>query len=586
MPHVPPHLRDLVVEQDYGQYTEEDQAVWRFVVMQTHARLVATAHPAYAAGFAACGIRVERIADIASMSEHLQELGWSAVCVDGFIPPRAFQAFQAASVLPIAADIRTSRHLAYTPAPDIIHEAAGHAPFLADAGYARFLRRIGEVGRRAFSNRHDREVHEAIHALSELKEDPSSTPERIAEAEQAFERLSRRAPAPSEAAKVGRLYWWTVEYGLLGTLAHPQLYGAGLLSSIGEGYFCLGPQVAKLPLTAQCIEVGYDITRAQPQLFVARDFEQLDEVLEAVAQTLSQRTGGLAGLETARASDELATLTLDSGLQVVGRVSAVHAEGGVPSLVRLSGPCAVAEGGSVLAELPRAEGTLLPLGARDDGRPLSALHSDELKRCTNARGRFELRTRTGVVVSGVPLRSVERDGRLLAVLLSEYELRSPDGCFASRGEPLSLALAASVIAVEAGAPAGCEPATDPSGARVPKPRSFDAAQREVLALYDRALAAFRTLGGRELEAACAAVVARLDAAHPDEWLLRFNLLESLVKAGEGAALQAELVAELQRLELRFGGREPIATGLAYVRALTRHTPSTPPDPSGDARHSP
>jgi len=582
MPHVPPHLRDLVVEQDYGQYTEQDQAVWRFVVMQTHARLLATAHPAYAAGFAAAGIRKERIAHIPTMSEHLAELGWSAVCVDGFIPPRAFQAFQAASVLPIAADIRTSGHLTYTPAPDIIHEAAGHAPFLADAGYARFLRRIGEVGRRAFSSRHDRELYRAIHALSELKEEPSSTPAQIARAEQAFERLSRCAPPPSEAAKVARLYWWTVEYGLVGTTARPLLYGAGLLSSIGEGHFCLGPEVRKLPLTAQCIDFGYDITRAQPQLFVAEDFEQLDEVLGAVARTLSQCRGGLEGLEAARASEEHATLTLDSGLRVVGRVAELHAAAGSPSLVRLSGPCALGKDGGVLEDWPRSEALVLLLGARDDGAPLSRLDAAELRRCMNSQGRFELRTRAGVVVSGVPRQSLERDGRLLAVLLDRHELRTTDGATASSGAPLSLALATAVTAAEAGTPESCELATDPSGLRVPKPRTFDAAQREMLVLYDRALAAFQTLGGRELEAACASVVARLDAAYPDEWLLRFNVLESLVKAGEGSVLQGKLEADLERLELRFGGREPIATGLAYVRALSRSTPSTP---GGDARPS-
>ena len=521
MPHVPPHLLDLVVEQDYGQYTEQDHAVWRFVVMQTHARLCTAAHPAYAAGFDAAGIRVERIAHIATMSERLAELGWSAVCVDGFIPPRAFQAFQAASVLPIAADIRSSKHLTYTPAPDIIHEAAGHAPFLADPGYARFLRRIGQVGRRAFSNRFDRELYEAIRTLSEVKEDPSSTPARVAQAEQAVERLQQHAPEPSEATRLARLYWWTVEYGLVGSLAQPQLYGAGLLSSIGEGYFCLGPEVRKLPLTAQCVDVGYDITRAQPQLFVAEDFEQLDDVLESVAASLGQRVGGLSGLRAARESDELATLTLDSGVQVVGRVSEVQADGETPRAVRLSGACTLIEPDRGLSASRRSDGLLLLLGVNDEG----------------AAGMQE--------------------------------------------EPTLHARGARVVAVEAGAPDGYEPATAPSGLRVPQPRDFDAAQREVLGLYERALVAFRALGGRELEAACAAVVARLDAAYPDEWLLRFNLLESLVRAGEGgAALRGKLEADLERLELRFGGREPIATGLAYVRALTRRTPSTP---SGDWR---
>ncbi|HKU44947.1 MAG TPA: hypothetical protein VJR89_42600, partial [Polyangiales bacterium] len=177
---VPPHLRQYVVMQDYAAYTEEDQAVWRFVLLQTFARLTRTGHAAYAAGVEAAGLSVERIPRIAHMSERLSVHGFGAVCVDGFIPPRAFQAFQANGFLPIAADIRTSKHLAYTPAPDIIHEAAGHAPFLAHPAYARYLRRIGAVSERAFSDAYDRELYQAVYVLSEVKEDPASTPAQIA----------------------------------------------------------------------------------------------------------------------------------------------------------------------------------------------------------------------------------------------------------------------------------------------------------------------------------------------------------------------------------------------------------------------
>src|SRR5881394_1773570 len=107
---VPAHLRQFVVRQNYDAYTEEDQAVWRFVVRQAHERLVDAAHPAYAKGSSAAGITVDRIPRIEEMSRRLERFGFRAVCVDGFIPPRAFQAFQAMGVLPIAADIRTSRH--------------------------------------------------------------------------------------------------------------------------------------------------------------------------------------------------------------------------------------------------------------------------------------------------------------------------------------------------------------------------------------------------------------------------------------------------------------------------------------------
>jgi phenylalanine-4-hydroxylase len=76
----------------------------------------------------------------------------------------------------------------------------------------------------------------------------------------------------SESTRASRLYWWTAEYGMVGTLEQPKLYGAGLLSSIGEAEHCLTPEERKLPLTVECANTAYDITRMQPQLFVARDF--------------------------------------------------------------------------------------------------------------------------------------------------------------------------------------------------------------------------------------------------------------------------------------------------------------------------
>ena len=565
----------LVVEQDYARYDEQDQAVWRFVVMQTHSRLLKTAHAAYGPGFEAVGIRPDRIARISEMNERLGELGWSAVCVDGFIPPRAFQAFQAASVLPIAADIRTSGHLTYTPAPDIIHEAAGHAPFLAEPSYARFLRRIGEVGRKAFASPHDQAMYEAIYTLSEVKEDPSSTPDTIARAEQAFAKLAKQSSSlsVSEAAKLARLYWWTVEYGLVGSVSSPKLYGAGLLSSIGEGHFCLSPEVQKLPLCAECVNVPYDITRAQPQLFVAEDFGALSDVLDDVTQGLSQTVGGLSGLRVAQESGELATLTLDCGLEVAGSVDQVLEQQGEPSLISLKNEVTVAEDGAVLSQVPRVQEMLLPLGYCEDGTPLCDLDTPAILRHVNHSGIFRLTTNSGITITGRIAQTIERSERVACLLLHDAYIRSSDAQLQQRTKLLPLVLATTIKSVSAGGPAGHEPPTQPSGQTVPKPHTLDEAQLEMLTLYQRALEAFNSLGGQKLSAACAAIIKRLDEAYPEDWLLRFNVLESLTKAGEDAALQGKLQHDLERLELRYAGREPIATGLAYVRALAQSTPA-------------
>ena len=154
--------------------------------------------------------------------------------VDGFVPPAIFMEFQALNILVIAVDMRSVDHIFYTPAPDIVHESAGHAPFLVDVDYAEYLQRFGELGMKAISTQHDIDLYEAIRGLSIIKESPNSTEREIEEAESTLREISSRDVAPSEAALLSRLHWWTVEYGLVGNVEDYKLFGAGLLSSLGE----------------------------------------------------------------------------------------------------------------------------------------------------------------------------------------------------------------------------------------------------------------------------------------------------------------------------------------------------------------
>lgn len=566
---LPAHLRQFVVEQDYSAYNAEDQAVWRFVVLQTHARLLQTAHPAYAAGFDAVGISTEEIPRIERMNERLAECGFQAVCVDGFIPPRAFQAFQGRGYLPIAADIRTSQHLTYTPAPDIIHEAAGHAPFLAHADFARYLRAIGRLGELAFASSYDRDVYEAIHSLSELKEDPQVTAAQLQAAEARLNELTQLAAVPSEAALLSRLYWWTVEYGLVGTLNDYRLYGAGLLSSIGEGHFCHAPEVKKLPLGAACIQVPYDITRPQPQLFVARDFEHLHEVLDEVCAGFAFRIGGTYALEQAQLSGEPAALELGDGAMLAGVVSALHYAGAELAAVSVQGDCAVALNESVVSDLPRLDQYVLPLGRLDDGTSLSAITSDTLHRLSNGHGRIQLRTRNKVQVDGTLVRVSERAGRAAVLLLADCAIECAGEPLLRTHKPYPLVLAERVVTAHAGLPLGYFPPTELPETKIPKPRVFPPEHARLIQLYDEALAVLRDGMGSQIVQTFERIHDQLEAHYPDDWLLRWNLLESLAKLGKGAQLGADLTRELEHLELRFGHREPIATGLAYVRSLYR-----------------
>jgi phenylalanine-4-hydroxylase len=559
---IPPHLRQYVVEQDYGQYTARDQAVWRFVLTHTHARLLQTAHPAYAHGFVRAGISTERIPELARMDERLRESGFRVVCVDGFIPPRAFQGFQARGVLPIAADIRTGAHLTYTPAPDIIHEAAGHAPLLPDPDYARFLRRVGACSEHAFETPHDRAVYRAIYALSEIKEHPTSTPELVAAAEAELARLHESGGGVSEATRMARFYWWTVEYGLVGSPGDFRLYGAGLLSSIGEAHFCHDERVEKRVLDARCIEVDYDITQAQPQLFVARDFAHLEQVLEEIERSLSHARGGREALLRAEQSEELCTLTVDSGLQLAGKVLA-HDEG----WVELEGPCALARDGALLPEfgerLPRY---LLPLGELEDGTPLSALSLEQLQRACDAAGRLRLRTRAGLSIEGLLGELSVHAGRVQLASVHDCRIARGDDVWLRSTGPYPLLLAQRVTTASPVLPAGFLPATAYPAVRVPKPRSFEPPEQTLIALHAQAAELRCGPAGAAAEARLAAMHSVLGQRFPTEWLLRFDLLEALhaLGAGQGPLARA-MERELEQLELHFDGREPIATGLAYLR---------------------
>ena len=152
---VPVHLRQYVVEQDYDRYTPRDQAVWRYIMRKNMNFLSAHAHESYFTGLEKTGISTSQIPDVLEMNRQLDKIGWKAVVVNGFIPPAAFMEFQANKILVISAEMRSIEHILYTPAPDIVHEAAGHAPIIADPEYADFLQKFGEYGSKAIASKED-----------------------------------------------------------------------------------------------------------------------------------------------------------------------------------------------------------------------------------------------------------------------------------------------------------------------------------------------------------------------------------------------------------------------------------------------
>lgn len=335
---LPDHLKKYIVDQNDQKYTPKEQAVWRYILRQLKNYLKDHAHESYLEGLEKTGVSAEEIPMIQDISKHLEKFGWRALPVSGFIPPAAFMELQSLCVLPIASEMRSIDHLKYTPAPDIVHEAAGHAPFLAHPEFAEYLKKYSMVAKKAIISKEDLDIYEAIRVLSDLKENPTSTPEQISLAEKHLSAVVEQNKTVSEAAELGRMNWWTAEYGLIGDIRQPKIFGAGLLSSVGESKAYLDAKVKKLPLTIDCLKYSYDITEQQPQLFVTPNFKHLETVLFEMADRMAYKVGGVYGLEKAKQSQTVNTVVLNSGVQVSGILSSYEHHNDSVEFIQFSSP--------------------------------------------------------------------------------------------------------------------------------------------------------------------------------------------------------------------------------------------------------
>ena len=335
---LPKYLHKYIIKQPYDDYTAQNQAVWRYVMRSNVDFLQHVSYGDFVGGLKKTGIAIDDIPRMEGMNRILKNIGWAAVAVDGFIPPSIFMEFQANNVLVISAEIRTIKHIDYTPAPDIIHESAGHAPIIADPEYATYLKRFGEIGCKAFSKPQDDKLFHAIRELSTIKENPNSSEKSIKESSELVESLQNNMGELSEMAKIRNLHWWTVEYGLIGNIENPKIYGAGLLSSIKESKKCLNKSLSKLPYNINVAEVNFDITTPQPQLFITPSFKFLSEVLDQLVDKMSFKIGGLKGIQNAIDSKKIGTVELSSGVQISGGFSNVISENDEPIYIQTSSP--------------------------------------------------------------------------------------------------------------------------------------------------------------------------------------------------------------------------------------------------------
>ena len=527
---LPKHLLQFAVDQRYDDYTPVDHAVWRFIMRQNVFFLKEYAHKVYFQGLLETGISFERIPRIDEMNDILGTIGWGAVAVDGFIPPAAFMEFQAYKVLVIACDMRQLHHIEYTPAPDIVHEAAGHAPIIVDRKYSDYLQRFGEVGARAMSSKKDFELYESIRHLSILKELPDSEPAEVEAATKEVEERQKNLGAPSEMALLSRLHWWTVEYGLIGTLEQPKIYGAGLLSSIGESVSCLEPQVKKLPYSTEVVATPFDITTKQPQLFVCRDFKHLTDVLEEFASRMAFKVGGLEGIEKAIDANNTSTCEYSSGLQVSGVFTEVLTDpANKPIYLRTTGPTALACQDKQLAGHD-------PDYHKDGfGSPIGTWKETEIREGQRAHLEFD----SGVSVEGKVEKVLRPADTMQLITFSD--------CTAKLGERIlfdpawgtyDMAVGERIVSVFNGA---ADKDAYNQVALVPKERTIkspsDARRKKLENLYAQVRKIRESKIGYER---LGEIWETQQAEHPNDWLLSMEIFEILDETEEQAGLKRKV----------------------------------------------
>jgi len=244
VPAIPPTSEAAPAAQRWSQYTAEDHSVWSLLYSRRMARLQTTASRVFLDGAVAIGLDAAQVPRLDDVNRRLAgRTGWSAVPVGGFLPAPEFFASLACRRFPTTVTIRSRAALDYTPEPDIFHDVFGHVPLHADPVFATFLQRFG--------------------------------------------RLAASATQPDHVTAMTRLFWFTVEFGLVRERGETRIYGSGLISSEGDAAHALGDGCKRLPFSLDAVfEQDFAIDRLQDVLFVVDGFGTLFAAVEQAARRL------------------------------------------------------------------------------------------------------------------------------------------------------------------------------------------------------------------------------------------------------------------------------------------------------------
>ncbi|QGM47239.1 phenylalanine 4-monooxygenase [Methylocystis heyeri] len=232
-----PRNEDWTIAQNWPSYSGDEHDRWRRLYARQADLLPGRACDEYLEAMAKLGLDAQRIPDFEALSEKLASLtGWRIAPVAGLIPDDAFFEHLANRRFPAGAFIRPEKEFYYLQEPDIFHDVFGHTPLLANPAYASFLQAYGEAGRRALGR--------------------------------------------GQLHNLARLYWYTVEFGLMQTPQGLRIFGAGLMSSPGETLFCLED--------ASPNRIRFDLFRVMRTKYIISDYQQSYFVVESFERLLEQ----------------------------------------------------------------------------------------------------------------------------------------------------------------------------------------------------------------------------------------------------------------------------------------------------------
>lgn len=243
---------DYTIDQGWEAYTAEEHAVWRTLFQRQAKLLPGRATPAFLDGLDDLLMAADGIPDFRRLSDTLgRRTGWEIVAVPGLVPDAVFFEHLANRRFPAANWVRKLEEMDYLEEPDVFHDVFGHVPLLINPIFADYMEAYGKAGLAALDQG-------ALHHLA-------------------------------------RLYWYTVEFGLIETPEGLQIYGAGIVSSKGESIFCLddrSPNRVGFDL-ARVMQTRYRIDDYQETYFVVDGFETLFEIadrdLSALYRSLAEK---------------------------------------------------------------------------------------------------------------------------------------------------------------------------------------------------------------------------------------------------------------------------------------------------------